>query len=276
MVSDNAPDLTYCADLVEQDAVDLSLSLRMAGPALRDRVLPFAAFVVELIRVPASVSESMLGQIRQQWWCEAVPEMTSEKPPRAHPVIAAAASSAGQMRQAQAVPDACAAAVETLSPFIAAGEHDLNDPVRLATDLWRPVAAVGVASLSPDDLNALERPAGTVSHIATGLGLWFLAMTLASPVVEGRPSPTGEVATFSRRLHARHREDSLLPVLQTARAEIAPSLRVLPVPLVPLALPTALVTHYLRCVERGQDSATPFAAFRRRARLLTTTLTGRF
>lgn len=49
------------------------------------------AFQIELRRIPSAVSEPPLGEIRLQWWREALDEIRSGSPPRAHPVVEAMA-----------------------------------------------------------------------------------------------------------------------------------------------------------------------------------------
>ncbi|PHS79761.1 MAG: hypothetical protein COB59_00280 [Rhodospirillaceae bacterium] len=54
----------------------------------RDGVLALLAFDQEIARIPAVVSEPMLGQIRLQWWIDAMPGITGGRPP-GHPVAQA-------------------------------------------------------------------------------------------------------------------------------------------------------------------------------------------
>ncbi|MFM7344740.1 MAG: phytoene/squalene synthase family protein [Tagaea sp.] len=63
-----------------------------AGGRARARLVAIYAFNLEIARVRESVSEPMLGQIRLQWWREALDEIESGKTPRKHPIVAALAA----------------------------------------------------------------------------------------------------------------------------------------------------------------------------------------
>ena len=85
--------VAHCRAAIAAADEDLSLSLNYAAPADRARLAALFAFAVELRRIPASVSEAPLGEIRLQWHREALDEIAAGKQPRAHPVIAALAAS---------------------------------------------------------------------------------------------------------------------------------------------------------------------------------------
>lgn len=68
----SAPPLSPCADLVRRGDPDRFLSAMTAPPALRERLFALYAFNLELARIPAAVSEPMLGRMRLQWWRDAV------------------------------------------------------------------------------------------------------------------------------------------------------------------------------------------------------------
>ncbi|MFN0023743.1 MAG: squalene/phytoene synthase family protein [Parvularculaceae bacterium] len=89
---EGASPIAYCTSLIAQADEDLHLSLRYAAPADRPRLAALFAFQIELRRIPASVSEPALGEIRLQWHREALAEIVAGKLPRAHPVILALAA----------------------------------------------------------------------------------------------------------------------------------------------------------------------------------------
>lgn len=63
--------------------------LRSAGFAdkiLRQNLQLLYAFHYELAKVPEIVSEPMIGQIRYQWWRDAIAEIYEERPVRAHEI----------------------------------------------------------------------------------------------------------------------------------------------------------------------------------------------
>lgn len=63
------------------------MSRRYAAEADRARLAALFAFQVELRRIPSLVSEPPLGEIRLQWWREALDELAAGKTARAHPVV---------------------------------------------------------------------------------------------------------------------------------------------------------------------------------------------
>lgn len=85
--------IDYCSDLLRRQDEDRWLAARYAPPQLRNNLTTLGALRLELRRIPASVSEPALGEIRLQWWREAFEEIRRGKPARAHPVVGAIASS---------------------------------------------------------------------------------------------------------------------------------------------------------------------------------------
>ncbi|MCC7166477.1 MAG: squalene/phytoene synthase family protein [Rhodospirillales bacterium] len=52
----------------------------LANPERRDDLMVLLAFHLELAQIPERVKEPMLGQIRQQWWLDALAALGEEKP----------------------------------------------------------------------------------------------------------------------------------------------------------------------------------------------------
>ena len=84
--------MRYCDDLIKAGDEDRWLTTRFAPEALRARLLALFAFHAEIERIPHAVSEPPLGEIRLQWWREAIDEIVNAKQPRAHPVVQAMAA----------------------------------------------------------------------------------------------------------------------------------------------------------------------------------------
>lgn len=84
--------LLYCADLLKSGDEDLWLTAQFAAEADRPRLFARFALHHEIARIPAAVSEPPLGEIRLQWWREAIAEIVGGETPRAHPVVAALAA----------------------------------------------------------------------------------------------------------------------------------------------------------------------------------------
>ena len=84
---------TYCASLIARGDADFHLSHFYALDEDRRAVQALFAFLIELRRIPAAVSEPPLGEIRLQWHRDALDEIVAGKSARAHPVIEALAAS---------------------------------------------------------------------------------------------------------------------------------------------------------------------------------------
>ncbi|WP_169568859.1 squalene/phytoene synthase family protein [Sneathiella limimaris] len=75
---------------VKQYDYDRWLGCLFTDPSKRDQVMTLLAFNSEIARVRETVSEPMLGDIRLQWWREALEEIQKGQV-RAHPVVQALA-----------------------------------------------------------------------------------------------------------------------------------------------------------------------------------------
>lgn len=80
--------LQVCADIVARGDPD-RFAAAMAAPVEARRVLfPIYAFNVEVTRAPWVASEPMIGEMRLQWWREALEEIRDRRPVRKHDVTA--------------------------------------------------------------------------------------------------------------------------------------------------------------------------------------------
>jgi NADH dehydrogenase [ubiquinone] 1 alpha subcomplex assembly factor 6 len=75
------------AGLVRRHDRDRYQTALFAPVERRDALLALYAFNYEIARVREIVTESMLGQIRLQWWREVLDAAYSGTPPRSHPVV---------------------------------------------------------------------------------------------------------------------------------------------------------------------------------------------
>lgn len=82
----------YCVGLIGEGDEDFQLSLPYALAEDRARLASLFALQIELRRIPGAVSEPALGEIRLQWWREALDEIAADARPRAHPVVEALAA----------------------------------------------------------------------------------------------------------------------------------------------------------------------------------------
>ncbi|MBL8834601.1 MAG: squalene/phytoene synthase family protein [Alphaproteobacteria bacterium] len=83
-----ADDTDFCADQVRRFDHDRYLTALFAPAAARPALLALYAFNVEVARVRETVSEPLIGQIRLQWWRDAIAELAGGRA-RKHPVVEA-------------------------------------------------------------------------------------------------------------------------------------------------------------------------------------------
>lgn len=74
------------AEMVETGDPDRFAAAKLAGDQAW-RLHALYAFNLEVARIPAAVSEPMLGEIRLHWWRDVVAEVFDGKPPRKHEVV---------------------------------------------------------------------------------------------------------------------------------------------------------------------------------------------
>ena len=174
-----------CAEIVARGDPD-RFRATMAGPVPARAVLfPIYAFNLEVARAPWVSSEPMIGEMRLQWWRDALEEIGAGAPPRAHEVAAPLAQVARQGRLPLDVLDRLAAAHRVhldaegfedaahMSEFLEATGGGL---------MWAAAAALG----APADLEPRVRAAGW----AAGLAAYLRAI----PELEARgrrPLPDG-------------------------------------------------------------------------------------
>ncbi len=82
--------LSDCAALVRRTDFDRYLTALFAPAGARERLFALYAFNHEIAKVRETVSEPMIGQIRLQWWREAIDGIYAGKP-RKHMVVEALA-----------------------------------------------------------------------------------------------------------------------------------------------------------------------------------------
>lgn len=83
--------MTYCAGQLRRHDYDRFLLCAMAQQALRPALLALYGFNLEIAKTRESVSEPMLGEIRLQWWREAL-DGAFKGEPRQHANVRAIAS----------------------------------------------------------------------------------------------------------------------------------------------------------------------------------------
>jgi 15-cis-phytoene synthase len=77
-------DLVACADLVRQADPDRFQATMAAPVGARAPLFALYAFNVEVTRAPWASSETMIAEMRVQWWRDVITEIAQSKPVRRH------------------------------------------------------------------------------------------------------------------------------------------------------------------------------------------------
>ncbi|MHA1568149.1 MAG: phytoene/squalene synthase family protein [Alphaproteobacteria bacterium] len=85
----------YCADQARRYDPDRALAVLFAPEEKRGALMALLAFNIEIAKTRETVSEPMLGEIRLQWWREAVAEIYGGAP-RRHAVVQPLADAVGR------------------------------------------------------------------------------------------------------------------------------------------------------------------------------------
>jgi len=80
-------DLTACAALVEKADPDRFMAAMAAPVAARRVLFPLYALNVEVARAPWVTQETMIAEMRLQWWRDALTEIASSEGVRRHEVV---------------------------------------------------------------------------------------------------------------------------------------------------------------------------------------------
>ena len=80
-------DLTACARLVERGDPDRFAAAMAAPVEARAVLFPVYAFNVEVARAPWVTQETMIAEMRLQWWRDALEEIREGKVVRRHEVV---------------------------------------------------------------------------------------------------------------------------------------------------------------------------------------------
>ncbi|MBK0329420.1 squalene/phytoene synthase family protein [Rhodobacteraceae bacterium F11138] len=85
-------DLTACAELVRRADPDRFMAAMAAPPPARRVLFPVYALNVEVARAPWVTQETMIAEMRLQWWRDALGEIAIGKQVRRHEVVTPLAS----------------------------------------------------------------------------------------------------------------------------------------------------------------------------------------
>ena len=273
----------YCAGRVRRLDHDRYLSALFAPAGRRDALFSLYAFNIEIAGVRESVSEAVLGEIRLQWWREALDGIYAGSP-RQHAVAQALSQAVEQ----------CGLSRIHFDEIIDARAFDLDDqpPETLAALEDYAAATSGrLVQLAVQALGATGEEAQAAGH-HTGIA-WALTGLLRAVPFHARqrccylPADLMAAAgTGTARLFAMKPDDGLCDVARQVATcarhhmDLARSLR----PAVPrnanaAVLPLILAEAYLRRMERtGYDvfAGVEINAVSRQSRLTLAAVRGRY
>ncbi|WP_246040565.1 squalene/phytoene synthase family protein [Roseovarius arcticus] len=182
-MSDLGDDLTGCADLLRRGDPD-RFRAAMAAPVAARRVLfPVYAFNVEVSRAPWLTQESIIAEMRLQWWRDALDEIAQGGKVRRHEVVTPLAE----------VLDAEGAAL--LDALIVSRQWDIyRDPFEDEAHLTRYLEHTS-GNLMLAAARALGQADAAVvmdAGYATGVAGWLRAIPALEeagriPLLDGRP-----------------------------------------------------------------------------------------
>ncbi|WP_119391879.1 phytoene/squalene synthase family protein [Taklimakanibacter lacteus] len=144
----------YCEDLVRAGDKDRYLAALFAPDDLRPHLFALYAFNIEIARIRETVSEAALGEIRLQWWQDAIAGIYAGTS-QGHPVIEALAPAIAKGGLPQ----------QALANMIEARQFDLYDDAM-------------------PSLNALEGYLGETSSMLIQLAVMILAPARAQGLAE--------------------------------------------------------------------------------------------
>ena len=214
-------DLTACAALVEKADPD-RFAAAMASPVSARAVLfPLYAFNVEVARAPWLTQESMIAEMRLQWWRDALEEIAAGQTPRRHEVITPLARILSP------------ADAKRLDRLVAARRWDIyKDPfedadhfTRYLDDTAGTLMHVAARSLC-GEAEAVQTPDLQAFGRATGLARFLQAIPELEargriPLVDGRPEAIAGLATtcLASALSRRKLQGAVPPSARPALTE---------------------------------------------------------
>lgn len=248
--------LSYCAEELRARDRDRFLLCLFAPPSRREALFALYAFNLEVAKTAEIVSEPMLGQIRLQWWREALAEIYEGKEVRRHHVVEPLATAIRDHGLAQA-------AFERL---IDAREADLNPapPPDLATlESYAEATSATLQSLALTVLGVEDETAETAAR-QVGIA-WALTGLLRAIPFHARQKrlylPEDHLAVTgvqTAELFELQSSDALAGVVmrlaKRARERMSEARRLrrnVPRAALPALLPACLAEAYLARLERA-------------------------
>jgi phytoene synthase len=252
----------HCEALVRAADKDRFLAALFAPAAHRDALYALYAFNIEIARVRESIREPLAGEIRLQWWSDAIAGQAAGDA-QANPVAAALLATVARYR----LP------VELPAGLIAARRFDLyDDPMGKLADFndYARATSSAVIELSARILGGNEMEGLSPLALHAGLGYAIAGLLHAFPVHAARGQLFLPAEVLER--HGVDRQDfaaghataelrlALAEMRRQAREHLAQAGRLaegIPVTGLPAVLPVALARPRLDRMERADYD--PFA-----------------
>ncbi|MBV8777948.1 MAG: squalene/phytoene synthase family protein, partial [Alphaproteobacteria bacterium] len=180
------------AETVRQHDRERYLTVLFAPMRHRNALFALYAFNYEIARVRESVHEPMLGQIRLQWWREAIAAAYGDGAPRRHLVVEPLTATIREYRLDRT----------SLDRLIDARERDLDDappPDTAALEAYAEGSAAALIYLALEVLGAATPPAlAAARHIGIAYALSGLIRALPLHAAAGRLWIPADVAAAAR------------------------------------------------------------------------------
>lgn len=148
------PDLSAVGELARDGDPDRFHAALFAPPEVRDGMFAVIALNVELAKIAVTVSEPLLGEIRLQWWVEALDDLFQNGVRRSHEILEALPATLS--------PDVVRALIDARRFDI----HDAPMADRAALDAYLAATGGGVSRLMAEAAGAT----GEALEIAGGVG----------------------------------------------------------------------------------------------------------
>ena len=264
--SDRGEGLSPAATLVRSHDRDRFQTALFAPAAHREALFALYAFNYEIARVRESVHEAMLGQIRLQWWREAIDSAYGDGPMRRHEVVEAVTAAIRERNLSRGLFDR----------LIDTREHDLDDepPATLAAlEDYAEGTSATLIYLALEVLGAAAPPALEAAR-RIGIAYAFAGLMRAMPVhaQAGRSfipaSLAAETGLDPRDYAALRATPALRRTVETmasvARGHLTAARRLrrdVPSAAFPALLPARIAANALRRLERAGFDPFSSAAF---------------
>ena len=232
-------------------APDRYLAALLAPRAARDDLITLAAFAAEIEKITSHATEAPLGEIRIQWWRDALRD------------------AAGGTKSGHPIADAFADVIarhnlsaNALDGFFDANVHRLfadapadDAALRLELDLIEGTLFSFVAQILGAPSN--DNTSAVITEAAQAYGLAKLGLDLPYTLARGRiPLPPAHVTQSSSQPDWQQTIDSLVERARAHLAHVRTAYSTAPAHVKSALLPLALVEPYLRVLSRaGRDPA---------------------